>query len=762
MGSDPDKPEDDNPATVFMPSRTPSAPPQPTSPPQSDAPSPGAPPETAASPPQQPSTPPPTASIPPQTTSMGAQTFEQISAAPGRVSIGDVLNGIYEVKRLIGRGGMGEVYEGANINSDERVAIKVMLPALAADPNVQAMFRKEARTLTRLSHPAVVQYRVLAQEPRLNVLYIVTEFVDGQALSDALGQLKPSASDLRGLTRRLAEGLRAAHDLGAVHRDMSPDNVLLPDGRLDHAKIIDFGIAKDLDPTKGTIVGDGFAGKLGYVAPEQFGDFGREIGPWTDVYSLALVILAVATGKNVDMGATLVEAVDKRRAGVDLSPLPDELKPVFERMLAPDPAKRARSMNEVLALLDPPAATIPPTMVAPPPSPPPIAPPPTPAKKGGSPLPLVLGGLLAVILAGAAAAYFLMPKHPAGAASSAAASNPPATASAVPGDLRHAVETALPGLSCSWLELVDSDQGGAKIKLVGVAGSPATVQGAVIDAARLSGSTLQGSDVDLNEVAPADQAVCSALDAFRSVRAPVAPDGPELRTEKRVYQIERQPNGKLASRAVITMAVRAPSQDFALLGLEPSGKITMIVPNRAAFDATRVNNNLITDLGGDAYKLQIDAFDFRGWSGLLLLTGKGPFDPALLTLPAGSRDVAWYDKVRQTAAANGWKSEMVWYKVVDNGVAAAAPAPAAVRPAATSPRPVQHRSGAGPSAAKGEENDMNSAEFGGGGGGYTPPASTGYQYRSANRQARGPMGRPNNNWRREQQQFQPRPGVPSY
>ena len=417
-------------------------------------------------------------------------------------------------------------------------------------------------------------------------------------------------------------------------------------------------------------------------------------------------------------------------------------------------------MNEVLALLDPPAATVPPT--APPLSQPPAGAMPAPVKKGGLSAPLLIVGLLAVVAIVGAGVYFLLPKHTPGGAPTAAA--PSASTAATPVGLRQAVETALPGLSCSWLELVDSDQGGAKIKLVGVAGSPATVQGAVIDAARLSGSTLQGSDVDLNEVAPADQAVCSALDAFRSVRAPAAPDGPELKTEKRVYEIERQPNGKLASRAVINMAVRSPSQDFALLGLEPSGKITMIVPNRAAFDATRVNNNLITDLGGDAYKLQIDAFDFRGWSGLLLVTGKGPFDPALLTLPAGSRDVAWYDKVRQTAAANGWKSEMVWYKVVDNGVAAAAPAPAGVNPAAVGPRPVQHRPGAGSTAAKSEENDMNSAEFGGGGGGYTPPAGSAYQYQPAGRPARGPVARPSNTWRQEHQQpFQaPRPGIPSY
>ena len=288
------------------------------------------------------SAPPPGASAPPQT-----------GFAPsggGRVEVGSVLNNMFEVKRLIGRGGMAEVFEGVNINDDhDRVAIKVMLPQLAADPNVQAMFRKEARTLTRISHPAVVQYRVLAQEPSLGVFYIVTEFIDGEPLSDALGRIQPTSAQLRALTRRLAEGLRAAHLLGAVHRDISPDNVLLPGKVLDQAKVIDFGIAKDLDPSKATIVGDGFAGKLGFVAPEQFGDFGREIGPWTDVYSLGLVILAVAAGRNVDMGATLVDAIDRRRAGPDLSVAPEDLRPVLARMLAPNPVDRLKSMDEVLA-----------------------------------------------------------------------------------------------------------------------------------------------------------------------------------------------------------------------------------------------------------------------------------------------------------------------------------------------------------------------------------------------------------------------------
>ena len=163
------------------------------------------------------------------------------------------------------------------------------------------MFRKEARTLTKLHHAALVHYRVLAQEPQLRVLYIVTDFIEGTNLGDALGKLKPTPDELAGLLRRLASGLAAAHELGAVHRDMSPDNVILENGDVHQATIIDFGIAKDLDASSATIVGDGFAGKLNYVAPEQLGDFGREVGPWTDVYSLGLVILAVAQGKTVDM-----------------------------------------------------------------------------------------------------------------------------------------------------------------------------------------------------------------------------------------------------------------------------------------------------------------------------------------------------------------------------------------------------------------------------------------------------------------------------
>ena len=233
---------------------------------------------------------------------------------------------------------MGEVFVGCNVNVDEKVAIKVMLPALAGDEKVVAMFRKEARTLTKLHHPALVQYRVLAQEPQLGVLYIVTEFIEGTNLGDALGTLKPTPDELAGLLRRLASGLGAAHELGAVHRDMSPDNVLLEDGDIHQAKIIDFGIAKDLDASSATIVGDGFAGKLNYVAPEQLGDFGREVGPWTDVYSLGLVILAVAQRQERrHVAARWSTRSTSAARGRTCRRVPSNLRPIVGDMLKPDP-----------------------------------------------------------------------------------------------------------------------------------------------------------------------------------------------------------------------------------------------------------------------------------------------------------------------------------------------------------------------------------------------------------------------------------------
>lgn len=293
--------------------------------------------------------------IVPKKPNLELQAAQPLGAPHRSLRAGDVLNGIFKVTRFIAKGGMGEVFEGVNINTDERVAIKVMLPEKASDPKIVAMFKKEANTLTRFRHDALVGYRVLAEEQSLSLLYIVTEYIEGTSLADMLGKVERTPEELAGLLRRLASGLAAAHRFGAIHRDMSPDNVLLPGGDVHEAKIIDFGIAKDLDPAAPTVIGKQFAGKLNYVAPEQLGEYDGHIGPWTDIYSLALVILAVANGSHPDMGGAYVDAVRKRQKGPDLSAVAQEIRPVLFAMLAPDPKVRPQSMREVIAMLDDPS-----------------------------------------------------------------------------------------------------------------------------------------------------------------------------------------------------------------------------------------------------------------------------------------------------------------------------------------------------------------------------------------------------------------------
>jgi len=595
----------------------------------------------------------------------------------GRIQPGDVLNHIFEVKRFLARGGMGEVFEGCNVASDERVAIKVMLPALAADPNVQAMFRKEARTLTRLSHPALVQYRVLAQEPQLGVLYIVTEYIDGSNLSDVLGEVHADEAALTALLGRLAAGLNAAHALGAIHRDISPDNVLLEDGALAKARIIDFGIAKDLDPGSKTIIGDGFAGKLAYVAPEQLGDYDREIGPWTDVYSLGLVILAVAGGKGIDLGGSFVDAIDKRRKGITLDVAPAGLRPVLDAMLKPDPAQRLRSMDAVIAMLAgaPAVATdakpVKATKVSKPPKPARVAvakPAGDVGMKSGLPKPAIAAGVaVALVLAGAGGWYAMRGDDavpavvdPAVVAvGEAAPAAPPAERAAA------AVTAALPGIACSWLDLSSKAEGGTgmTLKLTGVAGHPAEAQAAIARIVAGTGAALDSAD--FSDVAPISASECSSVDAFRQIRATGAP---HLSVPQRTFEVTRlgpesNYNGQLGARTILNLDLNGV-QDFAMYGLDPNGEISALVADRKAFEAMPKPGVPIADLKGGRYRFSIDA-NHTGWSGILLLTGTGGFSDALVTGRAGSRGADWPQRFAAAARAGGWRSEMVWVKMVD-------------------------------------------------------------------------------------------------
>jgi serine/threonine-protein kinase len=158
---------------------------------------------------------------------------------------------------------------------------------------------------------------------------------------------------VRRLRDRLARGLAAAHDKGVIHRDMSPDNVILGQGDLEQAKIIDFGIAKLADSSATTIIGDDFAGRYAYASPEQIGLYGGQVDVRSDIYSLGLVLATAATGKALNMGEiseSLVSVIEARKRVPDFSSVPPELRPELGSMLEPDPADRPQSMREVIGL----------------------------------------------------------------------------------------------------------------------------------------------------------------------------------------------------------------------------------------------------------------------------------------------------------------------------------------------------------------------------------------------------------------------------
>jgi serine/threonine protein kinase len=276
-----------------------------------------------------------------------------------RIAVGTRLNGIYEVDRPIASGGMGEIYEGHTVHTGDRVAIKVLRAEFSHNEAALALFRKEASALHNLQHDAIVRYYVCSIDPVLECPYLAMEFVEGETLSELLKRGPLPFEVVQRLAKRLAAGLQAAHRLGIVHRDVAPDNILIPNANVELAKIIDFGIARLTRAQDGTVIGSGFAGKYNYVSPEQLGLFGGNVTAKSDIYSLGLLLAAALRGRPLDMGGSQVEVLEKRRHLPDLNETDPRFRPLLKAMLQPDPADRPESM---LAIADWPFPAVPTNM----------------------------------------------------------------------------------------------------------------------------------------------------------------------------------------------------------------------------------------------------------------------------------------------------------------------------------------------------------------------------------------------------------------
>jgi len=278
-------------------------------------------------------------------------SFRGREFSPGQSSLppGTQLNSTYEINELINAGGMGEVYRGHNIATGDPVAIKVVLPEYAADQLILDLFRKEARILFQLTHDAIVRYYGFASDKTINRSYMAMEFVEGLSLADRMKTGPLSVEEVSGLRVRVADGLQKAHDLGIIHRDISPENVILQGGQVNRAKIIDFGIAKSSAlASEGTLIGTSFAGRYNFASPEQVGMFRpATVSPRSDIYSFGLVLAAALLGQPIDMSGTMAEIMEKRMEVPDLSAIPVAIRGLLTAMLQPNPADRIATMAEV-------------------------------------------------------------------------------------------------------------------------------------------------------------------------------------------------------------------------------------------------------------------------------------------------------------------------------------------------------------------------------------------------------------------------------
>jgi serine/threonine protein kinase len=256
---------------------------------------------------------------------------------------GTVLGHTYVIEDFLARGGMGEVYRARHRELGSLHAIKIIRSEVARDDNIVRLFTEEAKMLRRVRDDAVVAYEGLFLDEN-GRRYLVMEFVDGPSLAQRLRNGPLPIDEVRSLRDRIALGLGAAHAKGIFHRDLSPDNVILVDGKTERAKVIDFGIAKSTDPGDVTVVGDSFAGKYSWVAPEQLGLFGGKVDARADIYSLGLLLASAAIGRPISPAGSLAETIGARSKLPDLSPVPAALKAELEPLLQPDPARRPISM----------------------------------------------------------------------------------------------------------------------------------------------------------------------------------------------------------------------------------------------------------------------------------------------------------------------------------------------------------------------------------------------------------------------------------
>jgi eukaryotic-like serine/threonine-protein kinase len=303
----------------------------------------------------------------------------QDTVSPEEQAIGRVLDGKYRIDDFLTRGGMGSVYRGTHVLLNKPIAIKLIRPELVTSHDMVERFFREARAAAKLSHPYIVTVHDLGQD-KDGTLYIIMELVDGKSLKQLIQSEGPwqPARAMR-FVKGVASALSLAHRNGIVHRDLKPQNIMVyrdSDGN-ECPKILDFGIAKTLEPDKPGLTQTGMVlGTPHYMSAEQAK--GGPADQRSDLYALGVILYEMLVGKvpfdDKSVPSILVKHLTEapRPPSTLKGGISPELERLVLRCLEKDPSKRFQSADELsrslTALvetdahrtLDPTVATVPP------------------------------------------------------------------------------------------------------------------------------------------------------------------------------------------------------------------------------------------------------------------------------------------------------------------------------------------------------------------------------------------------------------------
>ena len=263
---------------------------------------------------------------------------------------GQVLAG-YRIEGQVGRGGMGVVYRATQLALERPVALKLIAPDLAQDPDFRGRFKRESLTAAQIEHPHVIPVHEAGEAD--GQLFIAMRLIDGIDLREVIrrnGRVEPRRAV--NILSQVASALDAAHGRGLVHRDIKPGNVLIAnEGGRDHAYLTDFGLSKHLTAESGMTATGTFVGTVDYIAPEQIQ--GLPLDARSDVYSLGCLLYHTLTGRvpferDSDVAKIFAHMSEPPPPLGELAPgVPPQLEDVLRRAMAKEPAERYPSAGDL-------------------------------------------------------------------------------------------------------------------------------------------------------------------------------------------------------------------------------------------------------------------------------------------------------------------------------------------------------------------------------------------------------------------------------